>query len=278
MRIFALSISILVVASQSPGFATSVTKTFRADHGRPVVVVSEKGVLLFELATEPIKDALVAHEEKSVRHCRAKYRFRSFDGATGSITNGHGTLKEVYRTVSESPTGRQVEDAGSETSVNAGQFHVWWSEASAGSRSWLYYRITSAIRFMQQPKDITFDSVDAAMFRRYLESRNVQEFVAAGRAVQVIGPASFTGDLPDDRPASGRIESCGIRENAFELRLADLKLNTSYVIERSYDVKAGNWNAVHSFIAREAAYSWSDPVGTDVTIAFYRIRAGNGAS
>jgi hypothetical protein len=257
------------------GLATSVTKTLRVDHGRPVIVVSEKGVLLLELVKAPIKDALVPEEDERVRHCQAKYRFRLFEGATGSITNGEGTVREIYRTVSQTATGRNVEDAGSRTHIDAGEFAMWWSEASAGSRSWLYYRVNSGIRFIQQPRDITFDSVDGELFKRYLASRNVQEFVASGRTVQVIGPAVFTGDLPDETPASGRIESCGIRDGAFELKLSNLAPKKSYVIESSFEVKAGNWNAVHTFIAREATHSWSDPLGKDVTIAFYRIREGN---
>jgi hypothetical protein len=252
-----------------------VTKTLRVEHGRPVVVVSEKGVLLLELIKEPIKDALVATREENVRHCQARYRFRLFEGTAGSITNGEGTVQEVYRVVSGSATGRKVEDAGSQTTISAGEFSMWWSEASAGSRSWLYYRVNSGIRFIQQPQEVTFDSVDAELFRRYLGSRNVQEFVSAGRTVQVIGPAVFTGDLPDERPTMARIESCRLRDGAFELKLSNLARNKHYVIDSSYEVRTGNWNAVHTFIAGETEHSWSDPLGKDVTTAFYRIREGS---
>ena len=36
----------------------------------------------------------------------------------------------------------------------------------------------------------------------------------------------------------------------------------------------GNWNVVHSFIAREPKHHWSDPLDRDVPAAFYRIREG----
>jgi hypothetical protein len=257
------------------GFGASITKTLRVEHGRPVVVVSEKGVLLLEFVKQPVKEALVPTEEPKVRHCQAKYRWRVFDGGSGAITNGEGTVKEVYRTLSQTSTGRNVENAGSQTTIDAGEFSMWWSEATAGSRSWLYYRVSSGIRFIQQPQSIRFDDVDRQMFERYLKSINVKEFVAVGRTVQVIGPAVFSGDLPLEKPASGRIESCAVRDGAFELNLSNLATNQTYVIESSYEVKAGNWNAVHTFIAREAKEFWSDPLGKDVTIAFYRIREGN---
>src|SRR5205823_2473399 len=102
----------------------------------------------------------------------------------------------IYQTVSVTSTGRQVKDAGSHVGIDVGEFHLWWSEGTAGVRSWVYYRTDSPIRFIQQPQSVTFESVDAAQLRRYRSSRNVEEFVAAGRAVQVVGPAEFSGDLP----------------------------------------------------------------------------------
>jgi hypothetical protein len=256
------------------GFGASVTKTLRVEHGRPVVVVSEKGVLLLEFMKEPVKAALVPTDESDVRHCQAKYRWRHFEGATRAITNGTGTVKEIYRVISQSATGRNTEDAGSQTTIGAGEFSMWWSEGMAGSRSWLYYRVTSGIRFIQQPQSIGFEDVDHEMFERYMKSTNVKEFVSVGRTVQVIGPAVFSGDLPLENPVSARIESCAVRDGAFELTLSNLATNKHYVIESSYEVKNGNWNAVHTFIAREAKESWSDPLGKDVTMAFYRIREG----
>jgi len=264
----------LFLVSAATTDAGSRTKTLRVEHGRPVVVVSEKGVLLLEFLKQPVSDALVAHDEADLRHCRAKYRYRLFDGTTKSVTNGDGLVEEVFRTVSRSATGGNVEDAGSRTQIGVGEFSIWWSEASAGARSWLYYHVNSGIRFIQQPEGVPFESVDATMFERYFNSVNVREFVAVDRTVQVIGPAVFSGDLPIEKPVSARIESCGVREGAFELRLSHLARNRSYVIESSYEMKSGNWNAVHSFIAREATHSWSDPLGKDVTIAFYRIREG----
>jgi hypothetical protein len=249
-----------------------MTKTLRVEHGRPVIVVSGNGVLLLEFLKEPIKDALVPHEEAKVRHCRAKYRYRLFDGSTKSVTDGNGLVDEVLREVSRNATGRQVEDAGSHPQIGAGEFSMSWSEASPGARSWLYYRVNSGIRFIQQPEGIPFESVDGAAFERYFKSVNIREFVAVDKTVQVIGPAVFSGDLPIEKLVSARIESCGVRDGAFELRLSNLATNRNYVIESSYEIKAGNWNAVHTFIAREATHAWSDPLGKDVTIAFYRIR------
>jgi hypothetical protein len=266
------AVTFLCAGWVATGLAASVTKTLRVEHGRPVVVVSEKGVLLLEFVKEPVKAALVPTAEPDVRHCQAKYRWRLFEGGASAITNETGTVKEIYRVVSQSGSGRNVEDAGSQTTISAGEFSMWWSEATAGARSWLYYRVNSGMRFIQQPQRIGFDDVDQQMFERYLKSINVKEFVSVGRTVQVIGPAVFSGDLPLENPVSARIESCGVRDGAFELSLSNLATNKSYVIESSYEVKAGNWNAVHTFIARQAKESWSDPLGKDVTVAFYRIR------
>ena len=58
--------------------------------------------------------------------------------------------------------------------------------------------------------------------RRYLASRNVQEFVASGLTVQVIGPAVFSGALPTEAPGVGRVESGRVRDGAFELKLSGL--------------------------------------------------------
>src|SRR6185436_15393609 len=84
--------------------ADALNKTIRVEHGRPVVVVSQKSVLLLEFVREPIADALVPHTEPDVRHCRARYRFKFFS-QEGGITNGQGTVEEIFQTVSRSPTG-----------------------------------------------------------------------------------------------------------------------------------------------------------------------------
>jgi hypothetical protein len=55
------------------------------------------------------------------------------------------------------------------------------------------------------------------------------------------------------------------------LHLVDLKPGLSYVIDSAYEV-AGNWTPVHSFIATSSEHRWMDPLGKDVTTAFYRIR------
>jgi hypothetical protein len=40
------------------------------------------------------------------------------------------------------------------------------------------------------------------------------------------------------------------------------------------ELKTGNWNPVHTFIARESKHEWSDPLGKDIDVTFYRIREG----
>src|SRR5688572_26104199 len=111
--------------SVSPGFAAGVSKTMRVDHGRPLVMVSQKAVLLLEFLKEPIKDTLVPHEEPDTRHCQARYRYQLFDGASDSIANGHGTVEEIFQVVSSNATGRQLKDRGSRTGIDAGEFHLW---------------------------------------------------------------------------------------------------------------------------------------------------------
>lgn len=261
--------------SVAQGFGAGVmNKTLRVDHGRPVVVVSQKSVLLLEFVKEPIKDALVPHTEPDIRHCRARYRYQFYDGATDSVTNGQGTVEEVYQTVLRTATGSEVKDLGSHVGISAGEFYLWWSEGGAGARSWVCYRTDSPIRFIQQPQQAAFEAVDREQFRRYLASRNVQDFVSAGKTVQVIGPAVFSGDLPTDAPVSARIESGRVRDGAFELNLSNLVTDKHYIIDRSYELKTGSWAAVHTFIARALNHEWSDPLGKDVNVMFYRIREG----
>jgi hypothetical protein len=261
--------------SVSQSFAAAVMyKTVRVDHGRPVVVVSEKSVLLLEFVKEPIADVLVPHKEPDIRHCRAKYRFKTYDGTTGSLTNGQGMVEEVYQTVFRDANGSQVKDVGSHVGISAGDFYIWWSEGGAGARSWLYYRTDSPVRFIQQPQHMTFDSVDDRRFRRYLASRNVQEFVSAGKTVQVTGPAVFSGELPTDTPTTARIASGQVRDGAFELKLSSLGTNKHYIIESSFELKTGSWTPVHAFTAHESDFEWKDPFGKDVNVMFYRIREG----
>jgi hypothetical protein len=183
-------------------------------------------------------------------------------------------VEEIYQTVSQSATGREVKDMGSRVGISAGNFHVWWSVAAAGVRSWIYYRTDSPIRFIQQPQQITFESVGREQFQSYLQSRNVQEFVAVGKTVHVLGPAVFSGDLPTERSAAGRIASGQVRDGAFELKLTNLASNTHYIIESSYELKTGSWAPVHTFIARRSDYDWTDPLGKDVDMTYYRIREG----
>jgi hypothetical protein len=258
------------VLSVATGFAAAPNKTLRVEHGRPVVVVSERSVLLLEFVREPT-NGIVAHDDPAIRHHRARFRWRLFDGASGTVTNGEGMVEEIYRKKNPIGDGGEVTDIGSKTSISAGEFGMAWSIASAGVRSWLYYHANSNIRLIQQPQRLAFDAVDDAVFRRYLASRNVQEFVSAGRTAQIIGPAVFTGDLPDETPVSARVESCFVHDGTFELKLANLEKNKHYVIDSSYEAK-GNWAAVHDFVAGASTHRWSDPLGKDVTVAFYRIR------
>lgn len=267
--------AILGALTLAQGFAGVVQpRTMRVDHGRPVVVVSQKSVLLLEFAKTPIGDALVPYPEaEGIRHCRASYRFQFYDGATGAVTNGQGTVAEIRQAV-PGTGGTQTKDIGSHTGIDAGDFHLEWSEGGAGARSWLYYRTDSPIRFLQQPQQVTFESVDREQMRRYLTARNVQEFVASGRAVQVIGPAVFSGELPTDAPVSGRVESGRVRDGTFELKLSGLATNAHYIIESAYDVTSGSWSPVHTFTARESNHEWSESLGKDVNMIFYRIRQG----
>ena len=267
--------TIIGALALAQGFAAApVNKTMRVDHGRPVVVVSQKSVLVLEFAREPIADALVHHPEAAgIRHCRASYRYQFYDGATGAVTNGQGAVAEIRQAV-PGTGGTQTKDIGSRTGIGAGDFHLEWSEGGAGARSWLYYRTDSPIRFIQQPQRVTFESVDREQMRRYLASRNVQEFVASGRTVQVIGPAVFSGELPTEAPVAGRVESGRVRDGVFELRLSGLATNAHYIIESAYDATSGSWAPVHTFIAREPDHEWSESLGKDVNMIFYRIRQG----
>jgi hypothetical protein len=261
----------LLAGLQGVSAAAFLNKTIRLDHGRPVVMVSEKSVLVLELVKEPIASALVAHPEPDIRHCRARYRYQLYDSVSGSLTNGEGTVQEVIHRDVKTGIGR---DVGSQTSLSAGEFGLAWSEGGAGARSWLYYRANSTIRFLQQPQQIAFESIDREQCRRYLVSKNVSDFVAAGKSVQVIGPAVFSGDLPTDAPVSGRIESGVVKDGVFELKLSNLATNQNYIIETSYDLKSGSWNPVTTFIARGANHEWSNVLEKDVDLTFYRIRQG----
>ena len=187
------------------------------------------------------------------------------------MTNGEGTLQEVYQRDVRTGIGK---DVGSRTVFGAGEFGLSWSEGGAGERSWIYYRANSTIRFIQQPQHITFESMNREQCRRYLASKNVSEFVAAGKSVQVIGPAVFSGDLPTDAPVSGRIESGSVQEGVFALKLSNLATNQHYIIETSYDLKSGTWNPATTFTAREPNHEWSDVLGKDIDVTFYRIRQG----
>src|SRR5436190_17291654 len=93
--------------SLAQGFGAGVmNKTLRVEHGRPLVVVSQNSVLLLEFFKEEIKDALVPHDDPNTRHCRARYRYHVYEGASGAVTNGEGMVEEIYQTVLITPTGR----------------------------------------------------------------------------------------------------------------------------------------------------------------------------
>src|SRR5437899_8304431 len=154
--------------------AQKISKTVRVDHGRPVIVVSQKSVLLLEFVKESSAEANVPHLEADIRHCRAKYRFQVYDGDSGSVTNGEGMVEEVYQRIPATAIGVNVKDVGCHVGISAGEFSLSWSQGTAGARSWLYYRTDSPIRFIQQPQQLAFESVGLEQFRRYLASQNVQ--------------------------------------------------------------------------------------------------------
>ncbi len=254
--------------------AQTTGKTLRVEHGRPVIVVSQRSVLLLEFVKQSRAEAMVPHVEPDIRHCRARYRYQVYDGQSGAVDKGEGMVEEVYQNVSTNAVTRdvRVRDVGCHVRIAAGEFNLSWSEATAGTRSWLYYRADSSIRFIQQPQQLAFASVEREQFRSYLESRNVQEFVAAGKRVQVIGPAVFAEELPTDKPASARIEWGRVHEGVFELKLSNLASNRTYVIERSFELGPGAWNAVHAFHPSSPELEWSDPMDSGVNMVFYRIR------
>lgn len=248
--------------------AATRSKTIRVDHGRPVIVVNDKAVLVLEFLKEPIADALISHPGKDMRHCRARYRFMLYSGDTGAITNGSGTVEEILERIDAT----NVRDVGSRVGIGAGEFYLWWSEGGAGSRSWVYYRSDSPIRFIQQPREVTYDGIGREQLTRYIRARNVQEYAAAGRSVHVIGPAVFEGDLPTEAGVPGRIESATVREDAFALKLTDLATNKHYIIESSYQLGSGNWTPVHTLLPNKPDYAWSEPLSKGADTIFYRIR------
>jgi hypothetical protein len=253
-------------------FAGSVGKTLRVKHGKPVICVSQKAVLMLEFLKEPREKAMIEYIPHERSHCRAQFHYKLYDRATDSETEGGGTVDENYRVASRNASGDHLEDLGSNTRIVAGEFSIGWSQGTAGARSWLYYCADSTIRFLQQPQAIAFDAINHDLLKRYLASENIQEFVSAGQTVQVIGPAVFSGDLPEETPVAARIESGRIADGAFEIGLTNLSVGKHYIIENSYELKTGNWNVVHSLVAREASHRWSDPLAKEVTQVFYRIR------
>jgi hypothetical protein len=255
-------------------FASSVGKTLRVEHGKPVICVSQNAVLALEFLKEPYEKAMIEYTQHVRTHCRARFHYKLYDRATDAETEGEGTVDENYRVASRDASGDRLEDLGSHTRIVAGEFSIGWSMGTAGARSWLYYRADSTLRFIQQPQAIAFGAIHRDLLKRYLASKNIEEFVSAGQTVQVIGPAVFSGDLPDETPVSVRIDSCRIVDGAFEIGLTNLSVGKRYVIENSYELKTGNWNVVHSLVARETSQRWSDPLARDITQAFYRIREG----
>jgi len=267
-----LLVSVFSLLSLQAFAARSTCKTIRVEHVLPIIIVSEKSVLMLQFASQSRADATGPLAAKDIRHTCATYRYQVFDGTSGATSSGEGMVEEAYQSISTNANGVNVNDVGCHTKITAGEFDLSWSEATAGSRSWLYYCSDSPIRFIQQPQYSSFESIASDQFRRFLASRNVQEFVHAGRLVQVVGPAVFEAEMPTEKPVSAYIESGRIRDGAFELKLANLATNKSYVIESSYQIGPGNWTVIHSFIARQADQSWSDPLSKDVNTAFYRIR------
>jgi hypothetical protein len=66
-----------------------------------------------------------------------------------------------------------------------------------------------------------------------------------------------------------------VHRGIFELKLSSLGPNTHYIIERSYELKSGNWTPIYAFTAREVTHEWSDPLNQGVDVMFYRIREGS---
>ena len=91
----------MTVLSLWPVDASALTnKTLRVEHGRPLVIVSDKAVLWLEFLKESVGEALVPHREADIRHCRAQYRYQLYDGITGfekAVTDrgGGGMRKAV---------------------------------------------------------------------------------------------------------------------------------------------------------------------------------------
>lgn len=258
----------LLMASLPSHAAAARSKTIRADHGRPIVVVSDKSVLVLEFVKEPIGDALINHPGKDIRHCRAKYRFQLYQGATGVITNGSGMVEEILERIDAT----NVKDAGSNVGIPAGDFYLWWSEGGAGSRSWIYYRSDSPVRFIQQPREVSYEGIGKEQLIKYLRARNVQEYSSAGKNVHVIGPAVFDGDLPTEAGVPGQIEVATVRDGEFFFKLTGLATNKHYIIESSYQLGSGNWAPVHTVLPHAPEYAWSEPLSKGAENVFYRIR------
>ena len=66
----------------------------------------------------------------------------------------------------------------------------------------------------------------------------------------------------------------GVEDGAFHVTLSNLATNKHYIIERSLEAKSGDWTPVHTLIATEVRHEWSDPLGKEVDVTFYRIREG----
>jgi hypothetical protein len=58
------------------------------------------------------------------------------------------------------------------------------------------------------------------------------------------------------------------------LKLTGLATNQHYLIESSYEARSGTWAPVHTFVASEPTHAWSEFLGKDVNVMFYRIRQG----
>lgn len=267
-----LVVAVQLIAASASGGSSGANKAIRVEHGRPVILVSHNTVLTLEFLSQSSEKVLIPHPEGDVRECRAEYRFRLFLVSSGAVTNGVGRVSEVYETVARGPGGNQVRNMGSQVAIDVGEFHLSWSEATAGVRSWLYYRTDSPVRFLEQPEAVAFDSIGLAEMRRYHSSQNVHEFVSASRQVRVLGPAEFSGDLPTEVRTSAGLVGGGIRDGVFVLRLENLSAGRHYVVESSLSLGRGGWTPIHTLVATEPNAEWSDPLGPEDACLFYRIR------
>jgi hypothetical protein len=270
-RIAGTLIAFLLCLPASASWADGC-KTLGVEHGKPIICVSQNSVLVLELAVESRAEAAIRHVPRVGDDWRARYRYKVYERSSGTVREGRGMVNEHMRVVSVSAAGRNVEDAGSTNQIVVGDFSIGWSPGTPGSKSWLYYRSNSAIRLIQQEPQISFETIGQERLQHYQSTTNIVNASVAGRTIQVMGPAVFSGDIPTTHRISARIRSCQMVDGAFHINLMNLSVGTKYVIERSLVIGEGQWTAVDSILAKEPDQSWADAFRSDIDRAYYRIR------